>query len=72
MSTKLPDFLRSKFQNWYAEEICSQLQGEAERKAVDLGLSVGKPLGARWMVSVYDYLKAKPDIYAMVLRKLEL
>ena len=23
------DFLRSKFQNWYAQEICSQLQGDA-------------------------------------------
>ena len=66
------DFLRSKFQNWYAQEICSQLQGEAERKAVDLRLSVVKPLGARWMVSLYDYLKANPDIHAMVLRKLEL
>ena len=56
------DFLRSKFQLWYAQEICSQLQGEAERKAVDLRLSAVKPLGARWMVSLYDYLKAKPDI----------
>ena len=56
------DFLRSKFQNWYAQEICSQLKGEAERKVVDLRLSVVKPLGARWMTSLYDYLKAKPDI----------
>lgn len=56
------DFLRSKFQNWYAQEICSQLQGEAECKAIDLRLSVVKPLGARWMVSLYDHLKAKPDI----------
>ena len=47
-------------------------KGEAERKAVDLRLSVVKPLRERWMVSLYDYLKAKPDIYAMVLRKLEL
>ena len=46
----------------YAQEICSQLQGEAERKAVDLRLSVVKPLGGRWMISLYDYLKAKPDI----------
>ena len=38
------DFLRSKFQNWYAQEV------------VDLRLSVVKPLGARWMISLYDYI----------------
>ena len=52
------DFLKSKFYNWYAQEICSQLQGEAERKVVDLRLSVVN----RWMISLYDYLKAEPDI----------
>ena len=56
------DFLRSKFQNWYAQQICSQIQGQAERRPVDLRLSVVKPLGANWMVSLYDYLKAKLDI----------
>ena len=46
----------------YAQEICSQLQEEAEGKAVDLRLSVVKPLVARWTVPLYDYIKAKPDI----------
>ena len=30
------DFLRSKFQEWYANELCSQLQGESEVHPVDV------------------------------------
>jgi hypothetical protein len=29
---------------------------------VDLYLNVVKPLGAQWMIQLYDYLKSKPDI----------
>ena len=29
---------------------------------VDLRLSVVKPLGAQWMMKLYDYLKSKPEI----------
>ena len=29
---------------------------------VDLRLSIAKPLGAQWMIKLYDYLKSKPDI----------
>jgi len=25
-------------------------------------MSIVKPLGAKWMMSLYDYMKAKPDI----------
>ena len=31
-------------------------------QSIDLRLSVVKPLGARWMISLYDYFKAKPEI----------
>ena len=54
--------LRSEFQSWYAKEVCTQLQGCAEKKPVDLRLSVVKPLGAAWMKSAYDYVKSKPEI----------
>ena len=65
------DFLHSKFQEWYAKELCSQLQGESEAHPLDLKLSVIKPLSAGWIVSLYDYIKSKPDLVKMVLRKLE-
>ena len=43
--------------------MCAQLKQEpAERKPVNLKLTAVKPLGVKWMVKLYDYLKAKPDI----------
>ena len=56
------DHLRSQFQAWYAQELCSQLQEHEERKLVDLRMSVVKPLSARWMVSTCEYIKGKPEI----------
>jgi len=56
------DFLCSKFQEWYAKELCSQLQGESEVHQVDLKLSIMKPLSAGWIVSLYDYIKGKPHL----------
>ena len=29
--------------------------------AIDLRLSVMKPLGAKWLIELYDYIKSKPD-----------
>ena len=55
------EFLRGKFQKWYAQEVCSQFQS-GERIQIDLRMSVVKPLGLQWMIGLYDYLKSKPDI----------
>ena len=43
-------------------QIFNQHQGKVEKKPVDLQLSKVKPMGARWMVNLYDHLKAKPDM----------
>ena len=56
------DFLRSKFREWYAQQVCSQIKGETETKPVDLRLSVIKPLGAKWIVSLYEYIKSNPTL----------
>ena len=42
------DFLRDQFREWYAKQVCMQLQ-EGEIKTVDLRLSLLKPLGAGWI-----------------------
>lgn len=55
------EFLWRKFHDWYAQKICAQLE-EQTIAPVDLWLSVVKPVGARWMVELYDYFKAKPEI----------
>ena len=56
------DYLRSQFRQWYAKELCSQLDGHAENKTVDLRLSVLKPLGAAWIVSLHKYITDSPSI----------
>ena len=60
---KAKEFLHTQFSNWYADQICNQLhQGVKPVKSVDLRLSIIKPLGARWMIALYDYFKSKPEI----------
>ena len=56
------DHLCSQFRQWYAKELCSQLDGHAENKIVDLRLSVLKPLGAAWIVSLHKYITDSPSI----------
>jgi len=39
-----------------------KLEGKVPADPVDLRISVMKPLGAKWLVDLYDYLKDKPEI----------
>lgn len=55
------EFLRAQFQEWYALQIKHQLQSNTE-EPLHLRLSVVKPLGAKWMVDLYCYIKSKPEI----------
>ena len=51
------DFMRTKFRDWYSIQVQDQLDsGENEICPVDLKMSTLKPLGARWLVSLYDYI----------------
>ena len=58
------DFLRAKFNEWYAARIIEQLESSPSSilQPVDLRLSIVKPVGARWMIKLFDYLKSKPEI----------
>ena len=63
-------FLRKKFQLWYSEQVCSQLQNESgEVKPVDLHLNVVKPLGAKWLMEMHDHFKSNPQIILNGFRK---
>ena len=55
------NFMRDKFQGWYAEQIQQQISDQV-KSPVDLMLSILKPLSAKWFVEHSDYLKAHPDI----------
>ena len=56
------DFMRSKFREWYATQVQQQLHEGEDIAPVDLRMSIMKPLGAHWLVSLYDYLKEHPSI----------
>ena len=49
------DFLRTKFNEWYAARITEQLGSGPLR-------SIVKPVSARWMIELYDYLNSRPGI----------
>ena len=59
-STK--EFLRGKFQTWYSDQVCSNLDKGGTNTVVDLKMSIVKPLAAHWLVELYDYLLTKPAI----------
>ena len=46
------EFLRGQFHYWYAGEVCSQLHECNKVQAVDLSLSVVKPLRAIWLINL--------------------
>ena len=56
------EYLRRQFQDWYSEQISKQLHKTNAIAPVDLKLSIVKPLGAKWMMGLYDYMKSKPEI----------
>ncbi len=59
------EFLRRQFQEWYSGKIYQQMQqhGDSSKiNPVDLRMSIVKPLGVRWMISLYEYMKSKPEI----------
>ena len=57
------EFMRSRFREWYATEVHRQLEeGSKQISPVDLRMSTMKPLGARWLVSLYDYIKQQNSL----------
>ena len=55
-------FLRTKFENWYADQIVAQKDVRKEIEPVDMRLSIVKHVSAKWMVDLYDYFLAHPQI----------
>ena len=59
------DFLRKKFQEWYADQVTRQLQGknveEVELEAIDLPLPLLRELGAGWLVEMFQFIADNPQ-----------
>lgn len=61
------DFLKTEFQNWYAEQVVNQIGNNMDNVKnikIDLSLTRMKPLGAKWIVKLYDFLQQNPNIVA--------
>ena len=52
------EFLRRQFHEWYSEQISSQLWRDERTtiQPIDLLMGVVKPIGAKWMVLLFEYL----------------
>lgn len=60
------DFLKRKFEQWYSDEVMSQLQcvsdfESAEIQPVDLSMAVVKELSACWLVEMAKYIADNPQ-----------
>ena len=55
-------FLRLRFQDWFAQQVAAQKRGEKPVEPVDLHLNMMKPLGAQWMVELFNHFKVKSSI----------
>ena len=58
------NYLRNCFQEWYAQQMMTSTPDSVDGNVatVDLKMTVVKPLGAQWMITLYDYFKAHSDI----------
>lgn len=55
------DFMKQKFQDWYGNIICTQLDNGVD-EIVDLRLSIMKPLIANWCIDLFHHFASSPDI----------
>ena len=64
LNKPLKDHLKTKFTQWYSDQVCAQLaSGRAiEAVKVDMSMSVIKPISANWIVFAYDCIRYVPDI----------
>ncbi len=54
--------LRRQFQQWYADQVCKQLELGKAVAFIDLKMSVVKPLSVKWLIAVHEYIGSHSDI----------
>ena len=69
VNKSVKEFMQTKFREWYLTQVQHQLDEGAKISPVDLKMSTMKPLGARWLVSLYDYLKENSLNWILLLNK---
>ena len=59
------EFLHRQIHLWYAGEVCHQLRQGSSIKLVDTCMSVVKPLGAKWLIKMYDNITSKVTLKSL-------
>ena len=54
--------IQSQLYKWYASQVSSQIQGCEGPQLVNSSFTIVTPLGATWMIRLYDYLVQHPEI----------
>ena len=62
INKSVKDFLRKKFMEWYSTQVMEKLSKNESQVAVDFKLSTMKPLGVKWLIELFDYLKTNQSI----------
>ena len=63
MITACKNFIKQRFQEWYAEQIVRQKEdGSSFKPIADFPMQLMKSLGVKWIMEAYDYMLAHPDI----------
>ena len=62
INKSVEDYLRDRFQKWYSSEVEKRYHQNEGAPPIDLRMSMMKALGARWLVSAYNYIKEKDSL----------
>ena len=54
--------MKASFQTWYTQEACLQLKQKQMHKAVDLRMSVVKPLSTNWIMAAFIYVQNNSEL----------
>lgn len=68
----MKDHTKSKFQQWYAQEVKKQLQTTLSQVRVDISLQVVKVPSATWIISGWQALEKRPEVALNGFRKSEI
>ena len=64
VNNPVKSFIKDKYNMWYTEQVAKQLnEGKAPADVeVSLNLSEIKPLHAKWIYEMYEYLRGRSDL----------
>ena len=62
VNKSVKEYLRGRFQEWYSDQVAKQLASELPATSIGLQMSVVKPLGAKWLIDLCDYMKLRLNI----------